>query len=1224
MSDRSTPRSQSSALQEEDSLLGQIADEYLQRLNRGEPARIEEYVERYPHLAAVIGQVLPALQAIRPDPSQAAAVSEVSSSEPPLTGTLGDFRIFQEIGRGGMGIVYAAEQISLGRRVALKVLPFAAAMDAKPLKRFQNEAHAAARLHHTNIVPVYAVGCERGVHYYAMQFIDGQTMAALIRELRQRAGLEAAGSSAAATSALANELVSGHWAPAKRSAGKEACSAEVATGPCHPSTPTPLDATPPTEPASTQRSSTSPAFFRTVAHLGVQAAEALEHAHSKGIIHRDIKPANLLLDASGNLWITDFGLARMVSEAGLTMTGDLLGTLRYMSPEQALAKRVPMDHRTDIYSLGVTLYELLTLRPAYDGRDRQEVMQQIAFEEPPLPRRWNKAIPVELETIVGKAIGKNLAERYATAQELADDLRRFLDDKPIRAKRPTLLDRTRKWARRHPGVVATASGGLVVAVIILAVSTLLILFAYRREAEQGQRAVTALYHSRVREAEALRQAKGEAYRSEAWQRLRDALLLETPDKDVRQLRQEAVACLGDFAGLSPITWTDFPADIHAIALHPKGGPLATGLSDGTVLLRHLSTGVPLARLVHHCPVTALAFAPEGVRLVSGCRDGTIHVWEANATREWALMRTIHTGPTLVASVPSVAFPFFIPYLDFPPISYLAVTPDGRQFGACVGGMQSYIHSTITLWDLAHGTRTASYSRGREIYECLAISPDGKFLAANCFGSAVTSKPVQRQPAVDIRHGVVLWDLNTGHVVRDLALEWLVDVDHVAFSPDSKLLACAGDGGIAVFDTITFQQQFRRHSDSGPCAFGPDSKHLAIGNRTLGGVEWWSVPRSERVAVLTYPGGLKDGVSLVAFSRDSKHLVAASPRAVRTWNLAGSGEKLFLAGHTKGIPCIAFSPNGKLLASAGKDNTVRIWDSATGNLLKPLTGFGAEVQTLAFSPDGERLATGDWAGTIQIYEVATWTKLVTLRDRDEGISRYIWALAFSPDGQYFAAGGGEYDGPGGLTLWRIMPGRAEKQAKKQGTTFLGMQRISGLATPSIVETVAFSSDSQLLAWVDGSYTVQLWDLMSSRERSFPPVRVATTVLGIAFHPHRKQLIFVAATGVPEAWDTATGQRAYSFAEEQSKGRGGIGAGLAGTLALSSDGAWLATSNSRSVTIWDTVNRTCLLKLPEEQDVVKCLAWSTDRKLLAVGCADGGLVIWNLVEIKAQLDEIGLGW
>src|SRR5205085_6125341 len=224
----------------------------------------------------------------------------------------------------------------------------------------------------------------------------------------------------------------------------------------------------------TDSSIKSRAYFRSVADLGLQAAEALEHAHQLGVVHRDIKPANLLVDVRGNLWITDFGLAHFQSNPGLTLSGDLIGTIRYMSPEQAMAKRVLIDHRTDLYSLGVTLYELLTLEPAFGGNDRQELLRQIAFEEPRPPRRLNKPIPAELEIIVLKAMEKNPAERYATAQEFADDLRRFLEDKPIRAKPPTLVQRAVKWSRRHRAVVVSAVAILVVAVLALAIGAWLI------------------------------------------------------------------------------------------------------------------------------------------------------------------------------------------------------------------------------------------------------------------------------------------------------------------------------------------------------------------------------------------------------------------------------------------------------------------------------------------------------------------------------------------------------------------------------------------------------------------------------------------------------------------------------------------------------------------------------------------------------------------------------
>jgi tetratricopeptide (TPR) repeat protein len=211
-----------------------------------------------------------------------------------------------------------------------------------------------------------------------------------------------------------------------------------------------------------------------VAELGIQAAEALEHAHQLGVIHRDIKPANLLLDGKGKLWVTDFGLAQIQSDARLTLTGDLVGTLRYMSPEQALANRVVIDHRTDVYSLGATLYELLTLEPAFAGIDRQELLQQIANEEPRPLRRVNRAIPVELETIVHKALEKHPQDRYATAKELEDDLRRFLEGRPIGVKRPTVVHRLLKWSKRHQAAVLTTCLLLMVAVIALAIGSVLI------------------------------------------------------------------------------------------------------------------------------------------------------------------------------------------------------------------------------------------------------------------------------------------------------------------------------------------------------------------------------------------------------------------------------------------------------------------------------------------------------------------------------------------------------------------------------------------------------------------------------------------------------------------------------------------------------------------------------------------------------------------------------
>jgi serine/threonine protein kinase len=380
-------------------------------------------------------------------------------------GRLGDFRLLREIGRGGMGVVYEAEQVSLERRVALKVLPFAAALDPRQMQRFKNEALAAAHLRHENIVPVHAVGDERGVHYYAMQLIEGRSLAALVAELKAR------------PSSVPHDCEAGHGPP-------------------------PAGTTSPAAVLSTERSAGSRRYFDWVADVGRQAALALEHAHSVGIVHRDVKPANLLLDPLGHLWVTDFGLAQVSGDAGLTRTGELLGTLRYASPEQVLARRGVVDHRSDVYSLGATLYELLTLRPIFEGADRNELLRRIADDEPRPPRSLDPSVPRELETVVLKALGKDSPDRYRTARDLADDLQRFLDDRPVLARRPTAAEHLRKFARRHPSLVAA---GLVVLVLLTVGSlgsVLLIRGEQERTKNEQHKAEEAYRRERQRAEEA--------------------------------------------------------------------------------------------------------------------------------------------------------------------------------------------------------------------------------------------------------------------------------------------------------------------------------------------------------------------------------------------------------------------------------------------------------------------------------------------------------------------------------------------------------------------------------------------------------------------------------------------------------------------------------------------------------------------------------------------------
>jgi serine/threonine protein kinase len=447
----------------EDPRLIRAAQEYLAELEAGRQPERGVFVARYPsELAEHLLPYLDALDMVQTAMPSRPLSGRTPTADPPPVEPIGDFRIVHEIGRGGMGVVYEAVQLSLGRRVALKVLPFAAALDAKQLQRFQNEAQAAAQLHHTNIVPVYAVGCERGVHYYAMQLIEGQNLAEMIGQMRPQ------------EATADRERVLGNRPPAASSAPDVPQTGPEITEPVA----APASATINAAGAalSTQRATRSSSFYRAVARLAAQAAEALEHAHQLGVIHRDVKPANLMVDMRGNLWVTDFGLAQFQNRAGLTRTGDLLGTLRYMSPEQAAGEGQPLGPRTDVYSLGATLYELLTLEPLFGGGDHARLLRQIIYDEPRPLRALDRQVPAELETIVLKAVSKSPSDRYATAQELADDLHRFLGNQPIRARRPTLAQHARKWAQRHPAVVGagillcvlTAAGSLTSAVLLRA------------------------------------------------------------------------------------------------------------------------------------------------------------------------------------------------------------------------------------------------------------------------------------------------------------------------------------------------------------------------------------------------------------------------------------------------------------------------------------------------------------------------------------------------------------------------------------------------------------------------------------------------------------------------------------------------------------------------------------------------------------------------------------
>ena len=411
-----------------------LAAEFIDSARRGEYPSIEEYAESHPDVAEEIRDLFPTIVAMEKLKIRREASTDGRASLGPVKlEQLGDYRIIREIGRGGMGIVYEAEQESLGRHVAVKVMPRQSLLDAKQLDRFRREASIAAKLHHTNIVPVFGVGEQDGFNYYVMQHIQGVGLDVVIDKLQKRD-----------PSDNSTVEIDGVRLP------------DLADGKK-------------TQTVSTDTISLrTDSRFKAVARIGLQVAEALEYAHAQGTLHRDIKPANLLLDNQGVVWVADFGLAKAIQQEAMTVTRGITGTLRYMAPEQFEGKS---DVRSDICAFGLTLYELLTLQPAYADSDQSRLIKQVARSEPTPPRKVVRSIPPDLNTIVMKSIARDPGHRYQTASEMADDLRCFLEDRPILSRRVTQAERMWRWCRRNPAVASLSAAALVLLVMVAVVAS---------------------------------------------------------------------------------------------------------------------------------------------------------------------------------------------------------------------------------------------------------------------------------------------------------------------------------------------------------------------------------------------------------------------------------------------------------------------------------------------------------------------------------------------------------------------------------------------------------------------------------------------------------------------------------------------------------------------------------------------------------------------------------
>jgi eukaryotic-like serine/threonine-protein kinase len=949
------------------------------------------------------------LGALALDPeASASSISESAVGDPgtPVDGplqfglirTLGDYELLEEIGRGGMGVVYKARQKSLNRTVAVKMILSGRFASKQEVLRFRGEAEAAGRLRHPNIVTIYETGEHDGHHFFSMDFVQGRSLAEIVRE----------GS-----------------LPAQRAAR----------------------------------------YVRIV-------ATAIHYAHEQGILHRDLKPSNVLVDGNDEPRVTDFGLAkRLHGDFGLTVTGQVLGSPNFMPPEQTGAWQAKVGPQSDVYGLGAILYHLLTGRPPFQAETIAEILRQLRDQELVSPRLLNPSLPRDLETICLKCLEKEPAKRYVSAQALACELQRFLENVPIQARPVSWIAKAWRWCQRKPAF-AGLSAATVILVLAVAIGSPVAAFLINRERRQDHE---NLYAADIRDAQA------------AWERgnvghARDLLHLHEPrsnqqDSPGFEWRYLTNLC----AGSQLCTWRWHSQVVGCVAFSPDGGKLASGSSDSTVHIVDVASRKHLGSwTAHRGQVVALTFSTDGRLLATAGSDDTVKLWNAATGQQIASTNlqaarlafspvtnvlAIATGdPTMGGSVGDVIlWDYTRPDQTRTLLqagSRLAFSSDGLQLatGSC--------DNSIKLWNVATGLPMLSLTHDNALAAvALAFSPDHRWLAASSF----------------YLNDITLWDLKTGRA--EVLSEHHQKVWSLCFSPDSTLLASgSADQSILLWDLATRRPRVRlkgHGSEVMTVAFARDGQLLASGGRDntvrlwsvktnqssepiadyRGGCTWplfsadggrffngtanhtievWEIASHQRLAVLPnsdFP---------LAVSDDNLHLVALSlPTSLQHWNLSGpvleqslplvegpseplpfaislhgtllaasyndctvgiwntkTGQRIRAwQAHEKHIFCVAFSPDGRLLATCSRDYTAKIWEVATGHLKKTLTDHHSAVFQAIFLDQGKMLATASGDGTAILWDAITWEPKGTLT----GHQGPVGSIALSPDGRTLATG-----------------------------------------------------------------------------------------------------------------------------------------------------------------------------------------------------------------------------
>ena len=1211
--------------QSQDGIVVELAEEFLERYRKGERPPLREYIQRHPELASEIKEVFPAMAmmeniAVADESLEERRQESARGQRKPELKQLGDYRIIREVGRGGMGVVYEAEQVSLGRYVALKVLPHKALANEKTKRRFAREAKAAAKLHHSNIVPVFGVGEHDGLPYYAMQFIQGLSVDLVLEELKrlkdrggdmgQVASLQMSGPTPntphreLSAADIARSLLTGEFQPAAApSAAGEETSEGVSDG-ADAGTSSSANRVQPASSASLATSSGSIAlpgqsvttrvplgkrktYWYSVAQTGAQVADALEYAHKQGIIHRDIKPSNLLLDTSGTIWVMDFGLAK-TDEQGLTHAGDVVGTLRYMPPEAFDGKA---DGRGDIYSLGLTLYELLAFRPAFDEKDRNRLIKKLTTEEPVRLNRLNRDVPRDLVTIVHKAIARDPAHRYRTPAEMAEDLKRFMEDRPVHARRVSDSERLWRWCRRNP---LTAS---LVAGIVL---TFLVGFAgvfwqwraaeaaredeknerrradaarrgaesaadeanqareeadhARVAAEKSQTAAEAeTYRALLSEVRALRASHEPGWRNQALDNLARLVAMPTLRRDLVELRTEAAATLGaaDIHYLGPI---DVPADdLGSFTFSPDGRALVTaGQKTGLDFWelpgrthRSFVRGVTAfdARFNAH----NLVYLAEGQGLAIGTRDNGVVFTDQYGVRS-------PRAPITEGKDQPVT---------------LAIDARGERLAVAWSG------AGVTIHDVATGTLLDRFKNSGSPF---ALSPDGRWLARAENADIVLVPIASKDPRIVLgRHA---------------------GVTALAFSPDGSMLAAAsGDHTTVLWDVAnrTHVRTLWGHREMiFDVAFSPDGEWIATGSLDYT-VRIWETRTGQSVAALPGKGpGMR-----VRWSPTGEYLATSthSARVIFLYKITGRhGVQQWLIGHRRELLGVVAHPREDRLSTSGYTE-LHSWDLSVARPSAISIGPNpGAVTSLAYSHDGALLAVSSWPQKAGPSDVL-------IRDAHTGRVKgrisaaiYFHALAFDHTDRRLAGG----DLAGNVILWDVATTRQLQQ----------------FATGAGVRSLAFLDDSRKLL-ANGSNSMHLFDLDAGKQIEKLDL-TGGSIRRFVVDPKRNRVLVgltggaIATVALPDLKAGPRLERAHDGSSVEC-------------LALSPDGRLLATAGAdHRVVLRDAQSLEPLLSFPAWAGELRDLTFDHNGRRLAIVGTESDVNLWDLAALRDGLTAIGLAW